>query len=33
VVSDILKAYGGKLQIGRSDLLGGAAIKLSFPER
>jgi two-component system, OmpR family, sensor histidine kinase PhoQ len=33
VVMDIVKAYGGKLHIGRSDSLGGAAINLSFPER
>ncbi len=31
VVMDILKAYGGRLEIGRSEALGGAAITLCLP--
>lgn len=33
VAMDIVKAYDGRLQIGRSQKLGGAAIMLSFPDR
>jgi two-component system sensor histidine kinase PhoQ len=31
VVADILNAYGGRLQIGRSADLGGAEITLRLP--